>query len=84
MRRGLTIGIFVAAAAAASALVAVAACDIPLGAIRRSPPTGLDARIKSSGAPAADFTLDATTGRVALADVLAHGTALLVFYRGHW
>ena len=35
------------------------------------------------GAPV-DFTLPSTAGDVALAEVLARGPAVLVFYRGHW
>lgn len=36
-------------------------------------------------AQAPDFSLSAHDGRtVALADLLARGPAILVFYRGHW
>jgi hypothetical protein len=68
----------------AVALAAASACDIPLGAIRRSPPTGIEARLAAARAPAPDFVLQGTTGSFHLADALAKGHVLLVFYRGHW
>ncbi len=64
--------------------VVVSGCDVPIGAIRRSPPKGLDAHIVSAGVDAARFTLDGTTGKLSLDAVLADDRALLVFYRGHW
>jgi hypothetical protein len=67
-----------------AALLGSAACGIPLGAIRRSPPAGLDARIAATGAHATDFTLEGTTGTFRLGDILANEHVLLVFYRGHW
>jgi len=66
------------------AMTAAIACDIPLGAIRRSPPTGIDARVAAAHAPAPDFSLQGTTGLFHLADALSKGHVLLVFYRGHW
>ena len=37
------------------------------------------------GAAAPDFTLESSTGaRISLAESLASGPAVLVFYRGHW
>jgi len=65
-------------------LSGVTGCDIPIGAIRRTPPSGIDARIAAVRSPAPDFTLEGTTGRFHLADALAKGPVLLVFYRGHW
>jgi hypothetical protein len=65
-------------------LAGTAACDAPLGAIRRSPPKGIEARAAAADAKAPDFTLQGTTGAVALSEVLAHDDVLLVFYRGHW
>ena len=80
MRRSVVLAL-----SAVAAIVAIAAaCDVPLGAIRRSPPAGIDARVVAAGAPAPPFTLAGTQGTFALADVLAHDHALLVFYRGHW
>ena len=39
----------------------------------------------AQGAKAPAFTLpDATGSKAALADLLARGNAVLVFYRGHW
>jgi hypothetical protein len=63
---------------------ALFACGIPLGAIRRSPPEGIDARVLAAQGAAPDFTLEGTTGRFHLADVVAGENVLLVFYRGHW
>jgi cytochrome oxidase Cu insertion factor (SCO1/SenC/PrrC family) len=38
-----------------------------------------------AGGTAASFTLHDQTGKpVALADLVAHGPAVLVFYRGYW
>ena len=71
-------------AAAILALMAAGACGIPLGAIRRSPPAGLDSRIVASGVKAPVFTLEGTGGTFRLADALAKQHVLLVFYRGHW
>ena len=65
-------------------VLALAGCDIPIGAIRRSPPAGIDARAVASASPAPSFTLSGTAGTFVLSDVLAHDNALLVFYRGHW
>ncbi len=65
-------------------LAGTAACDVPLGAIRRSPPKGIEARAAAADAKAPEFKLQGTTGTVALSEVLAHDDALLVFYRGHW
>jgi hypothetical protein len=59
-------------------------CGIPLGAIRRSPPDGIDARVLPARATAPDFTLEGTAGRFHLADAVARENVLLVFYRGHW
>jgi hypothetical protein len=65
-------------------VLAFSACDVPLGAIRRSPPTGIDQRVVSSKAPAPDIVLGGTAGSFRLADALAKEHVLLVFYRGHW
>ncbi len=72
------------AALLAASLLAAVECGIPIGAIRRSPPAGLDARIVATGAQAPGFTLEGTDGTFRLADVLAKEHVLLVFYRGHW
>jgi hypothetical protein len=66
------------------ATLSAVACGVPLGAIRRSPPSGIDARIVARGAAAPPFTLDGTGGTFRLAEVLATQHVLLVFYRGHW
>jgi hypothetical protein len=71
-------------AALAALVVALAGCDIPLGAIRRSPPAGIDARAAAAAAQAPSFTLAGTAGPFVLSDVLTHDNALIVFYRGHW
>jgi hypothetical protein len=68
----------------ALALAGANACDVPIGAIRRSPPTGIEAKVAPPSAPAPDFTLEGTLGPFHLADTLARGHVLLVFYRGHW
>ena len=65
-------------------LVTSAGCDAPIGAIRRSPPTGIDARVVAASAQAPDFTLKGTAGTFVLSGVTAQENALLVFYRGHW
>ena len=65
-------------------LAGVAGCDIPLGAIRRSPPAGIEARAVAASAQAPDVQLAGTNGPFALRDVLSRENALLVFYRGHW
>ena len=62
----------------------VAGCDAPLGAIRRSPPEGIDARAVSASAWAPEFRLEGTRGPFTLSAAVAHDNALLVFYRGHW
>lgn len=67
-----------------AALLASVACGVPIGAIRRSPPAGLDARMAAAGPRAPAFTLEGTDGTFRLADVLATEHVLLVFYRGHW
>jgi peroxiredoxin len=42
-------------------------------------------RADANLATAPDFSLPSSTGRkVTLADALAHGPAVLVFYRGYW
>ena len=71
-------------AAALTALLLMSGCDVPIGAVRRSPPAGLDARIVAPGAAAPTFTLEGTAGTFRLADALARDHVLLVFYRGHW
>jgi hypothetical protein len=68
----------------ASMLLSVAACDVPIGAIRRKPPAGIDARVLAAESQAPPVTLTGTGGPFVLADVVAHDNALLVFYRGHW
>jgi hypothetical protein len=83
MRRRLSLWISVLATLGV-AVAAASACDIPIGAIRRSPPTGIEARLAAARAPAPDFTLEGTSGTFRLADALAKGHVLLVFYRGHW
>jgi hypothetical protein len=65
-------------------LVALTGCDIPIGAIRRSPPKGIESRAIAAEAQAPDVALHGTAGRFALSDVVAHDNVLLVFYRGHW
>jgi hypothetical protein len=65
-------------------LAGTAGCDIPLGAIRRSPPAGIDASAVAASAAAPDFHLDGTKGAFSLADTVSRENALLVFYRGHW
>ncbi len=59
-------------------------CDAPLGAIRRSPPAGIDARVVAARTRAPDFTLAGTSGTFHLVDAVAKDNVLLVFYRGHW
>jgi hypothetical protein len=66
------------------ALGAATGCDAPIGAIRRSPPKGIEARTLAAGAQAPGFALSGTAGSFVLSDVVAHDNALLVFYRGHW
>jgi hypothetical protein len=67
-----------------AALLVPLACGVPLGAIRRTPPAGIDGRIVARGAQAPPFTLEGTGGTFSLATVLATQHVLLVFYRGHW
>jgi hypothetical protein len=70
--------------AALLATAAIASCGVPLGAYRRTPPDGIDARVLATKATAPDFTLGGTTGSFHLADAIAKEHVLLVFYRGHW
>jgi hypothetical protein len=63
---------------------AVAACDAPLGAIRRGPPSGIEARVVAARAPAPPIHLEGTAGAFDLADAAGKESVLLVFYRGHW
>jgi hypothetical protein len=65
-------------------LLGLGACDVPLGAIRRSPPPGIDARAVGAGTRAPPFALEGTQGTFRLGDAVASGNVLLVFYRGHW
>jgi hypothetical protein len=65
-------------------LVLAAACDAPIGAIRRSPPDDLAGRVLAMRSKAPPIALEGTQGPYKLADTLAQGPALLVFYRGHW
>jgi hypothetical protein len=68
----------------ALALLVLAGCDAPIGAIRRSPPDDLAGRVLAMRSKAPPFALEGTQGPYKLADALAQGPALLVFYRGHW
>jgi hypothetical protein len=65
-------------------LAGTAGCDIPIGALRRGPPEGIDARAIRAATWAPDFRLEGTRGPFSLFDAVAHDSALLVFYRGHW
>ncbi len=66
-------------------LAGAPACDIPpVGALRRSPPSGIEARVKSADTPAPDVSLVGTQGPFILSGALAKENVLLVFYRGHW
>lgn len=63
------------------AVLALAAtgCGLVTGIEVTAPPT------VTAAAPAAPFALAAQDGRtVALAELLAAGDVVLVFYRGHW
>ncbi len=82
MRRALVL-LFPIACLAVLVCLAVD-CGIPLGAIRRSPPEGIDARVLPVGAAAPDFSLEGTMGHFRMADAANAGNVLLVFYRGHW
>ena len=66
------------------AILVVAGCDAPLGAIRRSPPDDIAGRVLATRAKAPPIALEGTQGPYRLADTLTQGPALLVFYRGHW
>lgn len=82
MRRAAAL--LVAAGAALVLVLSQLQCGIPLGAIRRSPPEGIDARVLPAHATAPDFTLEGTAGRFRMAEADAAENVLLVFYRGHW
>lgn len=69
---------------ALAALLVLAGCDAPIGAMRRSPPTGIEGRVVAARAKAPMFALDGTTGPFHLTEALAKDHVLLVFYRGHW
>ena len=57
----------------------------PAGAHRDSPPPGIEATAVAVGAAASPFTLPAVDGGpFALAETLAKGPAVIVFYRGYW
>ena len=64
--------------------LALTRCDAPLGAIRRSPPAGISARVIAARTPAPDFSLSGTAGSFRLSEAVAKDNVLLVFYRGHW
>ena len=65
----------------ASVLLAVFVC-LALYAIHRPLRTRVPGVVSAT---AEDFTLPDTTGKpVALSGLLAHGPAVLVFYRGFW
>lgn len=79
MRRSLLL-----APLALMGVLAIARCDAPLGAIRRSPPAGIATRVVAASTPAPDFALSGTAGPFRLSDADAKDNVLLVFYRGHW
>jgi hypothetical protein len=62
-------------------LLIALACDIPLHAIRATPPKGLDAQALAVGARAPPVGLGARAPPVGHG---AHLPAAVVFYRGHW
>jgi hypothetical protein len=64
--------------------VFVLGCDAPIGAIRRTPPEGVEVRALVASSWAPDFRLEGTRGPYSLMAAVAHDNALLVFYRGHW
>ncbi len=58
---------------------------IPLGAVRNTPPPGIERRALAVGATVPAVVLQAADGSAwRLADALGRGPAVLVFYRGHW
>ena len=68
-----------AVAAVAAAVLALAACHVSAIRVKQR------AAFVDMEAPAPPFALKAQGGeQVALADGLARGHVLLVFYRGHW
>ncbi len=67
-----------------ASLFTLSGCDAPLGAIRRSPPSGIDARVVAARTLAPDFVLAGTAGPLRLSDATVKDNVLLVFYRGHW
>jgi hypothetical protein len=74
------------AAVLASLAGAIApAAAAPPHAGRAEAPPGIEARAAKVGAPAPPLSLPAADGsRWSLADALARGPAVLVFYRGDW
>lgn len=68
----------------ALAFLVLAACDAPIGAIRRSPPDDIASRVLATRTKAPPIALEGTQGLYKLADALTQGPQLLVFYRGHW
>ncbi len=66
------------------ALLWATGCDVPMGAVRRSPPSGIGERVVAVRTAAPDIALDGTDGPFHLAEAVAEGNVLLVFYRGHW
>jgi hypothetical protein len=72
-------------AAATAALALLVAAGPPRHAGRREAPPGIDARAIEVGARAPPLELPTADGaRWSLAEALARGPAVLVFYRGHW
>jgi hypothetical protein len=72
-------------APAAVAVALLAAAGPPPRAGRPEAPPGITARAIAVGAVAPALDLPAANGRRwRLADALARGKVVLVFYRGHW
>lgn len=58
---------------------------IPLHAVRREPPRGIDQLAAAVGSRVGDLAAPAADGSTwRLSAALAHGPVVLVFYRGHW
>lgn len=90
MRSGPRILVSVAALAALGGAVMgtiayTSRARLPPQAERRTPPPGIGGRALAVGAAAPDFTLPGSPAQpTRLAEALARGPVVLLFFRGHW
>lgn len=65
--------------------LALSAAGYPPEALRKTPPAGIEGRVRQIGTTAPGFSLTAADGTTrSLKSLLARGPAVIVFYRGPW